>query len=75
MSDRLGRPDDYYTTLPARYRAVDATALNAAAKAWLQPDGLTFLVVGDRNKVEPQLAGLGLPIEVISDVDSAAAKD
>ena len=64
-NQRLGRPDNYYATLPARYRAIDATAIDAAAKTWLQPDGLTFVVVGDRNVVEPQLQGLGLPVEVM----------
>lgn len=64
MNDRLGRPDDYYRTLPARYRAIDATAINTAARQWLQPEGLTFIVVGDKAVVEPQLKGLGLPVEV-----------
>lgn len=63
-NDRLGRPDDYYVTLPGRYRAIDATALNTAAKAYLQAEGLVFVVVGDRKVVEPQLKGLGLPVEV-----------
>ena len=64
QNDRLGRPDDYIATLPARYRAIDATALDNAATAFLQADGLTFVVVGDRKTVEPQLQGLGLPVEV-----------
>lgn len=62
-NQRLGRADDYYATLPARYRAIDATALDAAARTWLQPQGLVFVVVGDRKVVEPQLKGLGLPVE------------
>ncbi len=72
-NDRLGRADDYYATLPTRYRAVDAAAINAAAKQWLQPQGLAFVVVGDRKLVEPQLKGLGLPIEIAAPVDSASA--
>ena len=63
-NDLLGRPDDYYATLPDRYRAIDATALDAAARQYLQPDGLTFVVVGDRKAVEPQLKDLGLPVEI-----------
>ncbi|MFC3173152.1 M16 family metallopeptidase [Novosphingobium bradum] len=61
-NQRLGRPDDYVTTLPARYRAIDAAALDAAARSWLGPQGLTFVVVGDRKVIAPQLTGLGLPI-------------
>ena len=70
-NDRLGRPDNYQSSLPDRYRAIDATAINAAAKRWLGADGLVILVVGDRKVVEPQLAKLGLPVEI----DSSAAKD
>jgi predicted Zn-dependent peptidase len=60
----LGRPDDYYATLPSRYRAVDASTLDAMARRYLQPNALTFVVVGDRKQVEPQLKGLGLPVEI-----------
>lgn len=63
-NDRLGRPDDYYAKLPTRYRAIDAAAIDRAAATWLQPAGLVFIVVGDRKLVEPQLAGLGLPVEI-----------
>ena len=63
-NDILERPDDYYATLPARYRALDARALDGAAAKWLRPEALTFVVVGDRKLVEPQLKGLGLPVEI-----------
>jgi predicted Zn-dependent peptidase len=59
----LGRPDNYYATLPARYRAITAPAIDTAARTYLQPDGLTFVVVGDRKAIAPQLAALGLPVE------------
>lgn len=71
QNDRLGRPDNYYATLPDRYRAIDATALDTAAGRFLQPDGITFVVVGDRKAVELQLNTLGMPIEIVSAVDSA----
>ncbi len=74
-NDRLGRPDDYYSTLPARYRAIDAAALNTAALTWLQGEGLTFVVVGDRKLVEPQLKGLGLAVEIAPTVDTGGGKD
>lgn len=66
----LGRPDSYQSTLASRYRAIDAAALNAAARAFLQPDGLAFVVVGDRKLIEPQLKGLGLPVEFRNVTDS-----
>ena len=70
-NQQLGRSDDYQATLPSRYRAINAKAMDDAAKQHLQPDGLVFVVVGDRKVVEPQLKTLGLPIEVITPVDSA----
>jgi predicted Zn-dependent peptidase len=60
QNDRLGRPDDYVASLPGRYRAIDATALDTAARSYLQPDALTIVVVGDRKLVEPQLRRAGL---------------
>ena len=73
LSNQLfGRPDDYYATLPTRYRSIDAKAINAAAGTYLQPAGLVFIVVGDRKVIEPQLRKLGIPIEISAPVDSAA---
>lgn len=63
-NERLGRPDDYIVTLPSRYGAIDAKAIDDAAKQWLHPEGLVFVVVGDRKQVEPQLEGIGLPVEI-----------
>ena len=73
QNERLGRPDNYYATLPTRYRAIDAGAINQAAAQYLQGEGLVFVVVGDRKVVEPQLKGIGLSVEVAQAVDSAAA--
>ncbi len=70
--ERLGRPDDYIATLASRYRAIDGAAINAMARQYLNPEGLTFVVVGDRKVVEPQLRKLPLPLEIASPVDSAA---
>ena len=76
-NQQLGRPDDYYATLPTRYRAIDGAAINSAAAQYLQAEGLVFVVVGDRKLVEPQLRKLGLPIEIMNQdqapVDSGAA--
>ena len=63
LNDRLGRPDDYVAKLPTLYRSIDARALDAAAKTYLGADNLVFVVVGDRKVIDPQLKGIGLPIE------------
>jgi zinc protease len=59
----LGRPDDYYVKLPARYRALTPGEVADAARA-IDPSRFQWIVVGDAKTVRPQLEGLGLPIEV-----------
>jgi predicted Zn-dependent peptidase len=59
----LRRPDDYYTGLPARYRAMTPAELDAAARKAIDPRKLVWVIVGDAAKVRPQLAALGLPVE------------
>jgi predicted Zn-dependent peptidase len=63
-NDRLGRPETYYEQLAGKYRAIGAEAIGAAARQYLQPGGFTYVIVGDRKVVEPQLKDLGLPVEV-----------
>lgn len=59
------RPDDFYIRLPDRYKAMTARQLDSVARASLNPAALTWVVVGDAAKVKPQLAKLGLPVEVV----------
>ena len=59
------RPDDYYTRLPERYRAMTAADLDAAARANIDPSRIVWVVVGDAAKIRPQLAKLGLPVEEV----------
>jgi predicted Zn-dependent peptidase len=63
--DVLKRPDNYYETLPARYRAQTPASLDQAARSALDPKGFTWIVVGDAAKVRPQLEKLGMPIETV----------
>ncbi|MBX7483222.1 M16 family metallopeptidase [Qipengyuania qiaonensis] len=73
-NSELGRPDDYYVTLPETYRAIDKAAIDAAAREYLGPDNLTIVVVGDRKEIDAQLERLGLPttyLDVDSDVSNA----
>jgi predicted Zn-dependent peptidase len=71
-NERYGRPDDYQAQLPDIYRAIDAAAIDEAARTYLHSDGLTIVVVGDRTIIDEQLVTLGLPIEyaeVAADVE------
>jgi len=63
--DLFERPDNYYETLPPRYRNLTTGTLDKAARSMIDPKGFTWVVVGDAAKVRPQLDKLGLPIEVV----------
>lgn len=43
-----------------------AEAIDSAARAALNADNLTYVVVGDVATVKPQLDALGLPVEVVA---------
>jgi predicted Zn-dependent peptidase len=59
------RPDNFYSTLADRYRAMTAADLDKAARAVIDPKKLLWVVVGDAAKVKPQLDALGMPIEQV----------
>jgi zinc protease len=59
------RPADYAETLAARYRALDAKALDGAVRSAIDPNGFVWVVVGDKTKVLPQLQALKIPVTVI----------
>ena len=59
-----GLPDDYWTTLPARYRGLTSSQLGQVASGAMRGDDLVYVVVGDASVVRPQLERLGLPVEV-----------
>ncbi|WP_230631811.1 M16 family metallopeptidase [Sphingomonas sp. Leaf37] len=64
-NDLYKRPDDYQTTLTARYRGYTLPQLNSAIQSALDAKRITWVVVGDAAKVKPQLDTLGLPVEVV----------
>ena len=64
-TDLLGRPDDYYVQLPARYRALTPASTDAAIRSAIDPKGFVWVITGDAAKLKPQLEKLGMPIEVV----------
>ena len=61
-----GRPDNYHETARRPLSRADPPAASTARCARRSsPEGFVWVVVGDAAKVRPQLAKLGLPIEVI----------
>ncbi len=59
------RPDDYYATITARYRALTLPQLRSVMSTTLDPKKLIWVVVGDARTVRPQLDKVGLPVEVV----------
>jgi len=56
---------DYYSKLPAQLNAVSPSAAQAVARKYLAPEQMVVVAVGDRAKIEPDLAKLNLaPVEV-----------
>ncbi|MFD1610740.1 M16 family metallopeptidase [Sphingomonas tabacisoli] len=58
------RPDDYYSTVASRYRALTAPQMDQAIRSVLDPSKMVWVVVGDAKQVKPQLDRLGMPVEV-----------
>ena len=66
MSNALyHRPDNYYELLADKYRALTQAGLDTSARAAIDPNSFTWVVVGDAAQVRPQLDKLGIPVEVV----------
>jgi zinc protease len=55
-----GLPDDYYETFAGKVRTLKTTDLDEAAKIVVHPDNLTWVIVGDRAKIEAGIKELNL---------------
>ncbi len=62
----LGRPDDWYLKLGEKFSGLTVSALDATARAKIDPAKMIYVVVGDAKLVRPQLDGIGLPVEEIA---------
>ena len=49
---RYNLPGDYFALYPSRVRALSVGDLTDAAKKVVRPEGLTWVIVGDRAKIE-----------------------
>jgi len=68
-NQRFGRSDDYISTLKSRYEAIKLENVQGAAESVLQPDRLTWLIVGDRGEIEGKVRAMNLGKVAIMDVD------
>jgi len=64
-----GEAPDHFARWPARVAAVDASAAFAAVQAYVKPETLTVIAVGDLAKVRPQIEALGLGAIEVRDAD------
>ena len=55
---QFGLPEDYFVRYPKEIRALDLEKVTQAARHVLHPDKLVWVVVGDREKVEPAIRAL-----------------
>ena len=62
-------PDDYYAKYSDMIRAANDAAVNQAAKQFVNNDQLVWVVIGDREKVEPGIRSLNLGEIVQLDAD------
>ena len=58
-------PEDYYKTYDQKVRELKLGDVQNMAKKLVHPDQLSFMVVGDKEKVMPELEKLGLEIILI----------
>jgi zinc protease len=65
---------DYYAKYPAQIMGVTPPAAQAVAKKYFVPGELIVIAVGDRAKIEPELAKLNLGLVEIRDVDGKVKK-
>jgi zinc protease len=55
----FGLPDDYWSNYAGRMRGLTESQLEAAAKKFIHPDEVIWIIVGDLNKVEKGIRELG----------------
>ncbi|UTW55784.1 pitrilysin family protein [Kordiimonas sp. SCSIO 12610] len=58
-NQRFGRSNDYVVKLKGRYDALDLPAVHKAAQDYMHPDQMTWLIVGDRSKIEAGIREIG----------------
>lgn len=67
-----GLPDRYWNDYVTRAEALDTAAINAAARKLIHPQGLTWIVVGDLDKIEQPIRELGWGTVTVLDADGKA---
>jgi zinc protease len=66
---RFDLPDDFWIRYPDQVRQLDLAQVSAAADEVLHPKRVIWIVVGDREKIEPGIRELGFGELVTLDAD------
>ncbi|HYP15225.1 MAG TPA: pitrilysin family protein [Bryobacteraceae bacterium] len=66
---QYGLPDDYFDTFAAKVRALGKQDISTAAEKLIRPDKLTWVVVGDRAKIEQGVRDLKIGEVKLIDAD------
>ncbi|MGB5235203.1 MAG: pitrilysin family protein, partial [Candidatus Macondimonas sp.] len=64
-----GLPDDYYANFVRDIRALTPQQTGEVARAWIDPQKLTWVVVGDLKKIEAEVRALGWGEVQVVDTD------
>jgi zinc protease len=72
---RFGLPEDYFRTYPDQVRALTRAALASAAQKVARPEKLTWVVVGDRSKIEAAIKELNFGEVKYLDADGNPVKN
>jgi len=67
-----GYPDDYFSTYSRRVRTLGEPELDTAARKFIRPEEVTWVIVGDLAKVEAGIRELNLGTVVRLDADGRA---
>ncbi len=59
-NQRFGRPDDYVPSLKAKYESLEVSDLTEAAEETIHPQSMTWLIVGDLEKIEQPIRDMNL---------------
>ncbi len=70
----FGYPDDYFDSYAAKVRNLRVADIKDAASSALQPDKLTWIVVGDRAKIEDGIRALNIGEVHVIDADGNPVK-
>ncbi len=72
---QYGLPDDYFQKYPGLVQKLTIADLNKAAAKTVHPESVTWIIVGDRAKIEPKIRELGFSEIYVIDGDGNVIQD